>query len=105
MWAALLKFIGIVRRFADWLEAKAGGQAAVDVAVAEGSRPLGLGKSLIVVLVLSPLAAPWLEAVGFAGASDAAQQVADFFSGEDGGMEYGHVCVAVVLAAFGLRRS
>ena len=105
MIALALKAATFLRPVLAWLEHRAGGKEEVDAAIAEGSRKLGLGKSVIVVLVLAPLAAPWLsEVFGLAGASTAASQVVAYLSGEEGGWSYEHLVVAVALAAFGLRR-
>lgn len=105
MWTFLLRFLPHIRAAADWLEAKAGGQAAVDEAVAKGSRPLGVGKTFVAVVVLMPLVAPWLDALGFVGFNAAGDEAAKRLSDNDGALDYAHVALAVCLAAFGLRRA
>ena len=103
MIALALKAATLLRPVIDWLEHKAGGKEAVDEAIAKGSRKLGIGKTLALVIALAPATAPWLELVGLDGASDTARAAADILSGDEGGWDYSHLATAVLLAVFGLR--
>lgn len=90
-----------------WRKLAAGEDLAHEeaLAIARGSQRLGLGKAAIAFLVLAPLASPWLETVGVAGAGAAGRQVVSMLTDEEGAMDYAHVALAVAFAAFGLRRT